>query len=85
MSYIFSFSSRNSAIRFCDAVIDFGGRAQFVNTPQTGGYGCGLSVKCDDYELCRGVLNRGYYANLRSVYSFDGSEYTEVYNIRAAD
>lgn len=80
MSYVFSFSSRNSAFRFCDAVNDFGGRAKIVNAPRVGGQGCGLAVGCDDYELCRGVLNRGYYGNLRAVYSFDGQTYKSVYS-----
>ncbi len=80
MSYIFSFGSRNSAMRFFDAVADYGGSAQLVNTPQAAGVGCGLSVKCDDYELCRGILSRGYYTGLRAVYSFDGVQYKTVYN-----
>lgn len=78
MSYIFSFSSRNSAIRFCDAVIDYGGVAGYVNTPNMGA-GCGLSVRCDDYQLCSGVLNRGHYVNLKAVYAFDGERYTTIY------
>lgn len=81
MSYIFSFSSRNSAIRFCDAVNMNGGSAAFVNTPQTGGFGCGLSVKCRDYDLCKGVLNRGNFSALRAVYEFDGSTYRTIYNV----
>ncbi len=81
MYYIFSFSSRNSALRFCDAVNDFGGRAGIVNTPDVGGHGCGLSVKCKDYDLCQGVLKRGYYTSLRAVYGFDGEEYKTVYNV----
>ncbi len=80
MSYIFSFSSRNSAFRFLDAVNDFGGRASFANTPKLGGVGCGLSVKCDDYELCQGVLNRGYYNNLNAIYIFDGEHYKSIYS-----
>ncbi len=82
MSYIFSFSSRNSAMRFSDAVSDYGGRAALVNTPQSAGSGCGLSVRCDDYELCHGILNRGYYSTLRAVYEFDGAEYKILYNAR---
>lgn len=80
MSYIFSFSSRNSAMRFCDAVISYGGYAKPVNTPQDSGFGCGLSVKCDDYELCQGILNRGHYANLRAVYEYNGREYRTIYD-----
>ncbi|MCH5160977.1 MAG: DUF3343 domain-containing protein [Clostridiales bacterium] len=79
MSYIFSFSSRNSAMRFVDAVKDYGGAASFVNTPHLSS-GCGMSVKCDDYELCQGVLNRGYYNNLTAVYVHDGGEYKSIYN-----
>ncbi|MCH5163223.1 MAG: DUF3343 domain-containing protein [Clostridiales bacterium] len=79
MSYIFAFTSRNSAMRFCDAVISYGGAAKLVNTPQITGSGCGLSVKCNDYELCGGILNRGYYTSLRAVYSFDGTEYKTLY------
>ncbi len=81
MSYIFAFASRNSAMRFCDAVIEYGARAKLVNTPQSAGSGCGLSVKCDDYELCQGILNRGFYTGLRAVYGFDGAEYTTVYSV----
>ncbi len=80
MSYIFSFSSRNSALRFADAVSASGGRAQLVNSPIEKGSGCGLAVKCADYELCEGVLNRGHYAYLRSVYEFDGTDYKTLYN-----
>ncbi len=79
MSYIFAFSSRNSAMRFCDAVVDYGGSARLVNTPQSTGSGCGLSVKCDDYGLCSGILNRGYYTGLRAVYEFDGANYKTLY------
>lgn len=80
MSYIFSFTSRNSAMRFCDAVTDYGGAAKLVNTPQSTGSGCGLSVKCEDYKLCSGILNRGYYMGLRAVYTFDGTEYKSIYD-----
>ena len=79
MSYIFSFSTRNSALKFLDAVKDYGGKASFVNTPRLSA-GCGMSVKCDDYSLCQGVLNRGYYNNLKAVYAFDGIEYKSIYN-----
>ena len=81
MSYIFSFSSRNSAMRFCDAVIAYGGRASYVNTPAIGDMGCGLSVKCDDYELCKGIYNRGSYPGLNEVYEFDGFSYMPIYNV----
>lgn len=80
MYYVFSFSSRNSALRFCDAVNAYGGKAGIVNTPSVGGSGCGLSVKCDNYELCQGVLNRGYYTNLRAVYACDGQNYKSLYS-----
>lgn len=81
MSYIFSFSSRNSAFRFCDAVNAYGARAKLVNTPIGSGFGCGLSVRCSDYELCQGILNRGHYAALRAIYTFDGETYKTVYNV----
>lgn len=81
MSYIFSFSSRNSAMRFCDAVKSYGGVAFYVNTPALGDTGCGLSVKCEDYELCRGVYNRGSYSGLKEIYEFDGFSYTPIYNV----
>ncbi len=81
MNYIFSFSSRNSALRFCDAIKAYGGNALIVNTPIKGGFGCGLSVKCDDYELANGILGRGNYSALRAVYSFDGESYETLYNI----
>lgn len=80
MSYIFSFSSRNSAFRFADAVAAAGAKSKLVNTPIGGGFGCGLSVKCADYNLCSGVLNRGNYGALRAVYSFDGETYKTIYN-----
>ncbi len=80
MHYIFSFSSRNSAMRFCDAVVSFGGFAKLVNSPIESGAGCGLAVKCSDYELCEGVLNRGHYAAMRAIYEFDGENYKTLYN-----
>ena len=81
MNYIFSFSSRNSALRFCDAINSYGGRAAIVNTPIKGGFGCGLSVKCDDYELANGILGRGNFSSLRAVYSFDGESYRTLYDV----
>ena len=81
MSYIFSFSSRNSAFRFLDAVAAAGGKAKLVNAPIRRGEGCGLAVKCDDYKLCQDVLNCGHYSNLRAVYSYDGDAYNTIYNI----
>lgn len=80
MRYIFSFSSRNAAMRFCDAAQNFGLSAKLVNTPQSAGIGCGLSVKCDDYDACQGVLNRGHFAHLNAVYEFDGERYRLIYN-----
>lgn len=80
MSYVFSFTSRNSAMRFCDAVNSYGLYAKLVNTPHVSGTGCGLSVKCDDYNTCQGILNRGYYAGLRAVYLLDGETYKTVYS-----
>lgn len=79
MEYIFSFSSRNGAFRFGDAVSAAGGKAKLVNSPVTGGSGCGLAVKCTDYRLCSDILNYGHYASLRAVYSYDGREYTPIY------
>lgn len=81
MNYIFSFSSRNCACRFSDAVSAVGGKAKLVNAPIRNGGGCGLAVKCDDYALCQNVLNCGYYANLREIYSYDGRDYKLIYNI----
>lgn len=80
MNYIFSFSSRNSAFRFADAVEAAGGVAKLVNAPIKQGSGCGLAVKCSDYRLCQDVLNYGHYANLRAVYSFDGDTYKTIYS-----
>lgn len=80
MNYIFSFSSRNGAMRFRDAVAAYGIKAALVNTPSPDGQGCGLSVKCDDYNACSGILNRGNYSTLRAVYSFDGEVYTTIYD-----
>lgn len=79
MEYIFSFSSRNSALRFADAVKGMGGRTKIINPPKMNGYGCGLAVKCDDYALCKNVLSCGYYAALKEIYTFDGSEYSCIY------
>ncbi len=81
MSYIFSFSSRNSAMRFCDAILVYGGAASFVNTPAIGEHGCGLSVKCEDYALCNGIFNRGNYSGLKEVYVYDGYSYKPIYNV----
>ncbi len=81
MEYIFSFSSRNSAFRFADAVAA-AGASKLVNAPINNGSGCGLAVKCNDYKLCQDVLNLGYYANLRAVYSYDGEKYNSLYNVR---
>ncbi|MCH5351508.1 MAG: hypothetical protein J1F39_06050 [Clostridiales bacterium] len=67
-------------MRFCDAVIYYGGSASYVNTPALGDTGCGLSVKCDDYSLCYGVYNRGNYSGLKGVYEFDGFSYKPIYN-----
>ena len=78
MNYIFSFSSRNSAIRFLDAVIASGGKAKLVSAPVNGS-GCSLAVKSPDYHLCQNVLNCGYYTNLRNIYEFDGQTYKSLY------
>lgn len=80
MTYIFSFSSRNSAFRFADAVSALGGYAKPVNAPITTGSGCGMAVKCDDYRLCQNVLNCGHYSNLKRIYSFDGERYELLYD-----
>lgn len=79
MNYIFSFSSRNSAIRFCDAVAAVGGRAKLINAPIESGSGCGLAVKCNDYKLCQNVLNCGHYGYLREIYEYDGQTYKSLY------
>ncbi|MBD5132205.1 MAG: DUF3343 domain-containing protein [Clostridiales bacterium] len=80
MDYIFSFSSRNSAMRFADALSASGGKYKLVNSPIQNGSGCGLAVKCNDYNLCSNILNYGHYMGLRAVYSFDGREYKSMYN-----
>lgn len=81
MSYIFSFSSRNSAMRFCDAILSYGASAGYVNTPALGELGCGLSVKCDDYALCYGVFKRGNFMGLKEIYEYDGYSYKPIYNV----
>lgn len=80
MEYIFSFSSRNSAFRFADAVADMGGTAKVVNAPIKNGSGCGLAVKCDDYKLCQDALSFGSYSNLRAVYAYDGYTYKTLFS-----
>ncbi len=80
MEYIFSFSSRNSAFRFLDAVTEMGGVAKVVNAPIKNGAGCGLAVKCSDYKLCQDVLAFGSYANLRDIYAYDGNTYKMLYS-----
>lgn len=79
MSYIFSFTSRNSALRFCDAVAAVGGRVKLVNAPIESGTGCGLAVQCGDYKLCQSVLNCGHYGALREIYEYDGYTYKSLY------
>lgn len=79
MNYIFSFSSRNSALRFKDAVTALGGKTKLINAPIKSGYGCSLAVKCSDYELCQNVLNCGHYAALREIYEYDGVTYKSLY------
>lgn len=79
MYYIFSFNSRNSAFRFADAVAAMGGHTKTVNSPIRSGSGCAFAIQCDDYKLCRDVLNCGHYAYLRAVYSFDGEKYEQIY------
>lgn len=81
MEYIFSFGSRNSAFRFADAVAAVGGKTRMVNAPIRAGSGCSLAVACADYTLCRDVLGCGHYAYLRAVYSFDGKNYTQIFDI----
>ena len=83
MDYIFSFFSRNSAFRFADAVAAAGGVAKLVNSPIHSGSGCGLAVKCRDYDLCQRVLNLVHYTELRAVYSFDGETYSALYNVNS--
>ena len=80
MDYIFSFSSRNNAFRFAEAVEKAGAYAKLINSPIKSGSGCGLAVKCYDYDLCSDILNYGYYASLRAVYSFDGYNYQTLYS-----
>ena len=79
MDYIFSFSSRNSALKFADAVNTMGGKTKLVNAPVNHA-GCGLAVKCNDYNLCQNVLNCGHYAALREIYSYDGQTYKMLYS-----
>ncbi|MCH5155697.1 MAG: DUF3343 domain-containing protein [Clostridiales bacterium] len=79
MNYIFSFSSRNSALRFYDAVIAAGGKAKLTNAPIASGTGCGLAVKSNDYHLCQNVLNFGHYNYLREIYEYDGQTYKSLY------
>lgn len=79
MSYIFSFSSRNGALKFHDALGANGLASTLVNTPLNGN-GCGLSVKCDDYASCRGVLMRGRYQGFLAAYGFDGEKYTAIFD-----
>lgn len=81
MEYIFSFFSRNGALKFADAVKSAGGSVKIVNAPAGGGSGCGLGVSCRDYSLCRDTLGFGHYSALRAVYSFDGKEYKQIYNV----
>lgn len=81
MSYIFSFSSRNSAFRFIDAISAQGGVAKFVNVPIGKSMGCGLAVKCCDYNLCQRVLDCGHYVNLKRILSYDGKEYKTIYDV----
>ncbi len=85
MDYIFSFSSRNSALRFADSVSSSGGSYKLVNSPIKSGSGCGLAVKCNDYSLCSNVLNYGHYANLKAVYSYDGEEYKTLYDSSSSE
>lgn len=79
MSYIFSFSSRNGALRFYDAVRANGIAATLVNTPISGS-GCGLSVKTTDYDGCKGVLMRGSFSSFTSAYMFDGQKYITIFD-----
>ena len=65
-------------MRFYDAAIAHGIHAKIVNTPQGAGIGCGLSVKCDDYERCRD-LSEGAQ-NLSAVFEHDGHKYNRIYN-----
>lgn len=78
MNYIFSFSSRNSALRFADAVAAVGGKVKLINAPMNGS-GCGLAVRCSDYKLCQSVLNCGHYVALREIYEYDGQTYKSLY------
>lgn len=80
MEYIFSFSSRNSAFRFADAVAAAGGACKVVNSPIKNGSGCGLAVRCRDYKLCQDVLSFGSYTHLRDIYSYDGNTYKLIYS-----
>lgn len=81
MQYIFSFGSRNSAFRFADAVAAVGGKIKIVNAPIRAGSGCSLAVACADYSLCRDVLGCGHYAGLRTVHSFDGKTYVQIFDM----
>ena len=68
-------------MRFYDAVRSYGGNASYVNTPALGDSGCGLSVKCENYELCLGVFNRGNFSGLKEIYEYNGFSYKPIYNV----
>lgn len=73
--YIFSFYTRNSALRFYD---DASTRCncKVVNTPFQVSNSCGLSVMTHDYDSAYAVLSEGKY-KLLGVFYFDG-EYKQI-------
>lgn len=67
MRYIFSFRSRNAALRFRDDLNRNGVPSALINTPQEAGVGCGLSVRVEADRLqaasrVLGIYPTEYYA-----------------------
>ncbi|MCI8435677.1 MAG: DUF3343 domain-containing protein [Clostridia bacterium] len=67
MRYIFSFRSRNAALRFRDDLYRNGVSCTLINTPQEAGVGCGLSVRIEASQLTAanrvlGIYPNAYYA-----------------------
>lgn len=70
MYYLFVHGSRNSALRFYEN-LNAVAAASLIATPIELGYGCGLSVKTQDYKKAVTVWRKHEYV-VTAVYMIDG-------------
>lgn len=77
MRYIFSYRSRNAALRFRDDLSRNGVPSVLINTPQEAGVGCGLSVRVEPQHLALASRVLGIYPNeyFAGAFELNGNGY----------